>query len=844
MSNAPDTTAKSGKPASGKRLLGLSPASLKLGMIASTAILGMAGLTLWLLAPTPATPAQRLQEALNLLDRGRTVDARNLAKALEEEKYTDPDFPGGLDFVQGMAGFKDAELIEAASQRTELSASLAYLLEADRRSMPEARRAELEFAIGKSLYLLEQSSLAQRRLKNAIALYPKRRGEAAGMLAEIYLDPAVSTPERIDEGLELNSLLLEEQPGLKPALLQRAELFLIRERLGEARQQVQAVLAQEAASTAALVMESRILLAERRYPEAIRQLETASERERSDPTAARQAMLLLGLAHERMGERFIDPPTADGADAATLTPAEYAVRAAQRRDHAEAAMRTYRRVIDRFERTSEAQAASLFLADLLRVDDKAEAALQAYGRTLRSTRHSTEYRNRWVTVDQMRERVVRAWHAWIVNRRYAEAILLAEMLTPLVPREQAYGLSALAKQRSVEHLAEEVARERMSVRDRRAEELRQAWNESGAAYARLAEVCRDRDERLSAHWTASEHYRSAGAFDLAIEQINLFLKEEPANDFGRGLVRHARLSLDVDRPDAALDDLRTLLSRFPSDPLAFEARWLTGVCYLEKNDTLQAERIWREMLSSDTLSPAAAEWRDALLSLGELLDVTAAQAARKAEKAAASERDSLYLAAETRWKEATDRLQEYLVRYPAAPATLRTRRHLAQSQQGLAGLAQRQLDAAATQESRQRLRAAAERHRVSALEHYRTIQESLQPLAKADLILPHDATLLRFADFEIAHLLTSLGRYDDAIVAYGGLVNRYPTDPQILTCYVQMAGCHRALGRNVEARSFLEQARLVLNQKQIADADFSNLRTAMTQSEWEDWLQRTRQAHP
>ena len=80
-------------------------------------------------------------------------------------------------------------------------------------------------------------------------------------------------------------------------------------------------------------------------------------------------------------------------------------------------------------------------------------------------------------------------------------------------------------------------------------------------------------------------------------------------------------------------------------------------------------------------------------------------------------------------------------------------------------------------------------------------------------------------------------RYDDAIQAYSAATNRYQHDPESLEAYVQIASCHRRLGRPSEARGTLEQARVVL-QRIRPDADFVRT-TRLARQDWVqllDWL--------
>ena len=102
---------------------------------------------------------------------------------------------------------------------------------------------------------------------------------------------------------------------------------------------------------------------------------------------------------------------------------------------------------------------------------------------------------------------------------------------------------------------------------------------------------------------------------------------------------------------------------------------------------------------------------------------------------------------------------------------------------------------------------------------------------------PTDAAILRNCYFGRADALFDLERYDQAIEAYSAATNRYQHDPESLEAYVQIAACHRRLGRISEARGTIEQARVVLQRIRV-DADFKGT-TRLARQDWVhllDWL--------
>ena len=120
---------------------------------------------------------------------------------------------------------------------------------------------------------------------------------------------------------------------------------------------------------------------------------------------------------------------------------------------------------------------------------------------------------------------------------------------------------------------------------------------------------------------------------------------------------------------------------------------------------------------------------------------------------------------------------------------------------------------------------------------YRELQLLLNEKQESDELSPLEQRAQRNSYFSRADVLYDLGRFEDAIQAYGTTTNRYQHEPEALEAYVQIASCQRQLKRDSEARGTLESAKVVL-QGIHPEADFAAT-TRYTRKEWEqllDWL--------
>src|SRR5262249_28417328 len=156
---------------------------------------------------------------------------------------------------------------------------------------------------------------------------------------------------------------------------------------------------------------------------------------------------------------------------------------------------------ERFEQSHEALAARLGAAATLRKLGRNEQALEAYAHVLRSIARPQSFRNRWISLKKLQDTVIDAWNSWMEHHYYEEAIALAELMSPAIPREQALELAARATQRWAQHLEAEVAHTPVDRQSSRRAEVEARFRSSGLAFARLAENQRSFSDQFKSLWT-------------------------------------------------------------------------------------------------------------------------------------------------------------------------------------------------------------------------------------------------------------------------------------------------------------------------------------------------------
>ena len=120
-----------------------------------------------------------------------------------------------------------------------------------------------------------------------------------------------------------------------------------------------------------------------------------------------------------------------------------------------------------------------------------------------------------------------------------------------------------------------------------------------------------------------------------------------------------------------------------------------------------------------------------------------------------------------------------------------------------------------------------------ALGEYRRIEDTLGRRDDKDLTLLEKA-MLRNSQFAIGEICFDLQEYEAAARAYAAVANRFAERPETLEAYVRLADAYRCLGRHAQARSTLEQAKVVLKQMK-PDTRF-DVTTNFDRKQWGDRL--------
>jgi tetratricopeptide (TPR) repeat protein len=793
------------------------------GIAASVLLL----LTIYLLSGSgeaDQTPQEILASALQLLDQRADskarAEAQELAYQLKKQGYQDPEFPGALYYIFGLVTFRNAEDLTEESQDHQYLIASRYLKEAERRAIVQEHRPEWCYVYGTSLYQLGSTKQARPLLEEAVKTWPPGKLKASMMLTDIYLDHKAEG--ELQQAFKLNTAALQS-PDLQMETqdrlyLQRAQIFLAQGKTDLAEEVLSKVQQQGSVNQVTVVFRAQTLMAEGKYQEALTILGPVKDNLGLDRKFSRQAAYLMGLCAESLQDE-------------------------------EAAIGFYEQTTHRYAGTHEGLAAHLHLAELLRKNRRTEEALIAYRTALRSVSSPEDFRNRWISLENFRKSVLDAWNDWVDESRikngvtsFDAAIQLSEYLPPLLPEVQARELAANANRRWAEYLEQRYKRATVSEQETLRHELQNHWIQSGKAYYELARRLNTSDRYGEILSVSAEHFQKGQDYETALKVLTRFININPDKQMPQALVRRGEVLLELDRLDEAIDHFERVLSNYPTDVAAFQAKYLLGVTYQEKDDLEHAQKIWKEILENSNLTPQAKQWSDSLFSLGKLnfhlgkiADSREKTAGGTAVEGQAFGQQSPYFY----FEESTRRLREYVKRYPKSEQIHEARFVLARSLQKLADQPQQEMQAAKTENARQELQRKRYLYLNMALEQLQHLNRDLRRLESQDRLDPLGRQLLKATCFGKAHLLYMTAEYDEAIKSYHDAVNRYPQCTEVLIAYMKMSGCYENLGKRNEAKSMLEQAKIIL--KQMPDKVFESGDSSLGRDEWNRWLDWSRE---
>jgi len=745
--------------------------------IAAGAVLLLSGgvaAWIWLCPGRSQTPAVSTDEILAALDRGAVHEARGLAERAIAQWEMSAVSPAIVSLALGMATAQEAEKAGLTAGRSLYLVSARYFEEALVQDLPEDRRAETVFRLGKSLHDAGQMPASRSALSEALKLAPQRGAEIRLLLAATHLREQVP---HLAEALAENKLYLADDKlsasQRDEGIVQQAEILLAMGKAAECRAAAEKVPHDSKQHAAAAVLCGRALIYE---AQALKAKGTSPDLERQ---AAERFRLATSTLREILDEDVLKNPAGRQA---TYLVGVYLLESGD----GPGALGQFGRLRQCDPLAPEYLAAAYQEATLLRAAGRNREAAAGYCRALKAVGEAESYRNPWVSLEQLRHRVAEAYQSYLEKRDFALGLQLAQSAAGAFSPDRAFQMEAetyRAWGRDLIAQAEGLARERA---DALAREGRLQLRRASRLYQRLAK------RRITTRYYPDDLWDSATCalegrdFRSACRLFEEFLKQQPRSGLAQAMAGLGEAFLSLDRVDDAVAMFEKCIRQHPRDVAAIRARLLASQAFLEKGEPKSAERLLEENLNGESLTPASKEYRDSLLALGTLLHQG------------------------KRYEEAIRRLDEVVSRYGASRQAIEARYLIADCHRQRATSEAGKLAQDLVEQSRA---ARARRMRegfTSALEGYRQTQQTLLKCQETVELAPAEKLMLRNCYFFTGGMLMELGQYEAAVKAYALATSRYPNLPETLEALVQMARGFRAVNKPSEARGAIEQAKLLL----------------------------------
>lgn len=785
------------------------PARFRALLISGAVLMLLAGATaVFVVVGYPASSARRdhakLQRALDALDRGSFVLARKLAKEILESPELAPDEFGGAPFVIGASRLREADQMWGRAHAGKALVASRYLQEAEQRGFPPGRQAEGFFLLGKSLLASGQVVACRTPLLKALEAGWHGTTVTHRLLADSYMQ--APNPDYARALQHLSSYLESDkltEPQRTEGRIRQCHALLALGRVDACRQLLEKLPKQFRAGRRGMVIRGQILLTEAqqldrrasgedaaaarrqalaKYREALQVLRDIPQREAAiDREAMRVAMYLSGVCLKAMGDA-----------------------------HAADALDRFSRVRKLFFETPEGFAALLMEADILREMGSDADAVAAYHMALSTAGEPEQYSNRWVPLDHFRTRLMVAYQSFAQAKKFDRAIELASRFPPVFSRPRALELVARAASLWGTWMAEGTRRPLLRDASVDAREARRHFRQAGGAYLRLAQLryaTRDYPEDL---WLSAQNLLAGQAYRAVIPVLQEYLTTESRRHHSEALLAIGTAHLALGDPEAAADRLTECIRDHARDPVAYLARLWCSKAYMEQNKPDQAEKLLRDNLTGDDLTPASVEWRDSLFALGDLLYNTG------------------------RFPEAAQQLDEAIQRYPDTAQAITASYLLAETYRQRAREPQQRLRQSRIPSERLALRRQINSLLRKASKHYSAAREILLRREQHAELTRHQQAILRNCYFAQGSVLFDLGQYDDAAEVYTRASTQYQNQPAVLEAYLKLSHCHRNNDEPIQARGAIEQAKVALQRLPISEP--LEATTNYPRSEWASLL--------
>jgi tetratricopeptide (TPR) repeat protein len=576
-------------------------------------------------------------------------------------------------------------------------------------------------------------------------------------------------------------------------------------------------------------------LSKRSSPKQVSPEQTLSEQTLSERTLSAAADYLTGLCYLELGDR-------------------------------EAAKKWFDDTVWLCYSDAAAFAARLNLAEMLLESEHYVEAFESFKDLVEQVPSPEAYDNPWVPLPELRERLKDALDRYLGKNEFASALELCHKGEKILAADVRIEKEADAHRGLGDSLLLEA--ETGPRHDSRQKEIeaRKHFREAGEAFSQLTTLRFAAPSFTDCLWKSGECYLLGQNFDAAIVMLRQFLEHAPLPKRPQGLVGLGEAQLSLGRHHEALQSLEECIVLHPKHPDTYDARLLASQAYQELAQRrpaadapdaaaqraaaiAKAKQLLRDNLSiDDELEPDSEPFRKTKFAYGMLLYREGINVETSPAEVVATEDEqrkqglAKLSAANTLFQEAIVELGEAVMRYSKSPddateATL-AQFQLAQAYLHAAKLPEASLKWEQTARGRNAMKQDREALITNAADTLALLQNRLENAQGTDALSNVEVAVLRNTRFMYPDTLYALGKYEEAREAYKAAIHHYKDGPESLDALVQIAICERRLDLPDDARTTLQQAKVMLNRLKDSNMTFEKT-TRYSRAEWDSlitWL--------
>ncbi len=775
--------------------------------------------------------AGKLDLAMRLLDEGKWDVAGRIARDLEEAGLIEPEANAAWNYVQGLSKLLSiGDDLDSPRNRRILGDATEHLIKANEIGFPIGYNGKGKFYLGWCYFNTYRFNDVTKVLKDSEQLWPQRRSDAFKINIESNLRQVPADYAEVARLLEkwdaIPGLSLSEKSRIA---LARAQYAFELDDFAACEQHLTSVSPSTKEQAAAELWRGRWRIAE------AAKLAEADQRRTE----------LLDEASEIIRTVMLSAATPTNIRRQSQFLSGRILRLQNKMQEAIGTLSTVRHASPQ---SAEAITSSLEEAEILLEAGNLEETVATCHLMLRNIEDLNLYNGYWLPVEELRSRLLEIGRVLSREQEYDYVVKLASHIALAFPPTDSVRLKAEAYLRWGDQLAAQQAglpRESQIPLRAKAEAKYTAAAEQFEQLARLELRSTEFPEIL---WRAISAHQAANDLENANRLLKDYLKYEERTIRPRGYLALAKNNMNAGEWKQAITPLQLCINEYPGHAILYDVRLMAAKARMELDDLDEAIELLEENLFDHELAPRSDTWRDSMYHLGLLRYKRGQRAILTADTLPRDGRNTEdilrgYREGQADLAKALEHLGHASTRYENQPKFYESRYLMAVAKRNMAttNKALAEENDAIIESARRKLLTNRRELLNETLTQYRELRDEAAKNQELFESAEQFRTLTRNCQFGEADTLFDLGEWEQAAAAYRNVAGRYMSEPESLEALVQLADCHRKLGKTEEARKTIEQAQQVLGRIPAEmDSQFVSL-TRADRAGWDNLLKWLKQ---